>query len=276
MAKIDRMAFSCANQKELAKLLRAIAHRHGIWQVFKDFVALCALSISNSMDLVNFDEREAEYMRIIRPYEKNELYEFRRGLDCITDGLETGHQDFLGSLFMGMELGDSWKGQFFTPYEVCLMMAKMTIGDNARIEIEKKGFISCADPCVGAGSMVIAAAHAMLDDGLNYQQHLHAVATDIDIVAVHMAYIQFSLFHIPAVVYHGNSLSGQVHSVWKTPSHILGFWDSKLRRESSPTEIVTYTPPQIQVPVKSAEIDQIAEISIPPHWLNIREQMALF
>ena len=78
--------------------------------------------------------------------------------------------------------------------------------------------------------MVIAAAHALQDQGINYQQCMHVVACDIDIVAVHMSYIQLSLLHIPAVVYHSNSLSLEVWSEWKTPAHVLGFWDDKLNR----------------------------------------------
>ena len=77
---------------------------------------------------------------------------------------------------------------------------------------------------------MIAHAHAMRDAGVNYQQHMHAVAVDVDLVAVHMAYIQLSLLHVPAIVVHGNSLSLEVWSEWPTPAHVLGFWDSKLRR----------------------------------------------
>ena len=78
--------------------------------------------------------------------------------------------------------------------------------------------------------MVIAAAEAMLDAGHNYQQCMHCTGTDIDIVSVHMAYIQCSLLHIPAVIQHGNFLSNEVWSEWKTPAHVLGFWDAKLNR----------------------------------------------
>jgi hypothetical protein len=77
--------------------------------------------------------------------------------------------------------------------------------------------------------MVIAAAESLNEAGLNYQQAMHATCIDIDPCCVHMAYVQFSLLHIPAIVVHGNALSMQVWGVWHTPAHIMGGWRWKLR-----------------------------------------------
>lgn len=46
----------------------------------------------------------------------------------------------------------------------------------------------------------------MLSQGVNYQQ-THVTAVGVDIRAVHMAYLQLSLLHVPAIIIHGNSLS---------------------------------------------------------------------
>ena len=226
------------HQAELGKMLRNVGYRHGLWQVFRDFVAMSAFAISNAVDHRNFADREAEYLKIVSRYTKDEANEIARGLALVVLALEDGLCDFLGSLFMSLELGDAWKGQYFTPYEVSRMMALMTIGDKTQSEIERKGFVTVCDPCIGGGALVIAAAHAMQDTGINYQQHMHAVAVDVDIVSVHMAYIQLSLLHIPAVIYHGNSLSMKMWSQWRTPAHVLGFWDSKLRRADEPAPVI--------------------------------------
>ena len=72
----------------------------------------------------------------------------------------------------------------------------------------------------------------MRESGLNYQQAMHVVATDIDATACHMAYIQFSLLHIPAVVIHGNGLNpAQSWDEWLTPAHVLGGWSARLQGE---------------------------------------------
>lgn len=84
------------------------------------------------------------------------------------------------------------------------------------------------EPPRGAGSMLIALADAMRNQGINYQRHLHVTAIDIDPRAIHMAYTQLSLLHVPAHLIVGNALTGEVRQHWFTPAHILGAWDIRL------------------------------------------------
>jgi hypothetical protein len=77
--------------------------------------------------------------------------------------------------------------------------------------------------------MMIALAEAMQSRGLNYQQQLHVTAIDIDERAVHMAYVQFSLLNIPAVVTVGDTLTMKMRESFYTPAHIMGGWDMRLR-----------------------------------------------
>ena len=46
------------------RILRQIAHRHSLWTVFRDFVAMAALSLSNAADRSQAEPREAEYRQI--------------------------------------------------------------------------------------------------------------------------------------------------------------------------------------------------------------------
>jgi hypothetical protein len=48
-----------------------------------------------------------------------------------------------------------------------------------------------------------------------------------------MAYVQFSLLHVPAVIIHGNTLSFEEFGRSYTPAHIMGGWAWKLRRDST-------------------------------------------
>jgi hypothetical protein len=108
----------------------------------------------------------------------------------------------------------------------------MSFGDQARGIIEERGFVRAMEPAVGGGAMVIALARALRAQGINYQQHLHVTAVDIDIRAVHMAYAQLSLLHIPAMVIHGDTLRIEEWSHWRTPAHFLGGWDYRLAAQS--------------------------------------------
>lgn len=128
-------------------------------------------------------------------------------------------------------------------------MAQVTISDDDLKErIAENGFITVCEPAVGSGAMVMAFAEAMRLRGQDYQRELHVTAVDVDIKCVHMAYLQLSLMHIPAVIVHGNSLTLEEYSHWYTPAHILGGWTHKLatkrRTETAPPMTAT-TPIQI-------------------------------
>lgn len=77
-----------------------------------------------------------------------------------------------------------------------------------------------------------ATPEALHGRGINYQQAMHATAQDIDATAVHMAYVQCSLLHIPAVVIWGDTLAVESRAVWHTPAHILGGWGWRLRHRA--------------------------------------------
>lgn len=223
---------NCPHQKALVKLLRATNYRHDMHSVFADFVEMAALSIANSVDIAQRAEREARYMRIIGKYDAEEQKRFPQMLGELVMALDGPPSDVLGRTFGELEQGNKHAGQFFTPYEVCRLMARITVGDgeDMRAKIAERGFITASEPACGAGAQILALAEAMQESKINYQRHLHVTAVDVDARAVHMAYLQFSLLHIPAVVVLGNTLTLEEREHWRTPAHILGFWDGKLRR----------------------------------------------
>lgn len=222
------------HKAEIAKLMRGLAGRHDLWRIFSDFVEMAACSIANAVDRSNPDRdaREARYMEIVKAYTRDELELFPRMLAHLTEALTFAPGDVLGELFMELDLGSKWHGQFFTPYSVCQLMARLTLGDTdaMKAEVERKGFVTVNEPACGGGAMLIAMAEAMQEAGVNYQQRLHVTAQDLDLKAVHMAYIQLSLLHVPGYVIHGNSLMVEQRSVWCTPAHVLGGWSWRLSR----------------------------------------------
>lgn len=215
--------------KTLVKLFESIANRYSTWQVFTDFLELGAIAFSNAVDLAQRDEREKAYLRTIGKYAPDEQKLFPQILGALTLALEDEKTDVLGQVFMELNLGNKWAGQFFTPQDIADMMALMAIDKAfAGAEIRKKGYITLSEPAVGGGAMVIGACKALLAAGINYQKHLHVTAVDVDEKAVHMAYLQLSLLHVPAVIVHGNTLSLQEWGTWYTPAHIMGGWSSRL------------------------------------------------
>lgn len=223
----------------MKKLLEANTAYGGrrISQVFSDFCELAALALRNSVDLRGRDEREARYLDIIGGYTSEEANRFSELLAKLALEFDAGFSDVLGKLYMSLDLGSDRLGQFFTPYEVSTLVAQMTLGDFTKCLDEAKlagrDYITVNEPTCGSGGMVIALADAMRGAGINYQQAMHVTAQDLEITAVHMAYIQLSLLHIPAVVVHGNTLTLEQRDIWHTPAHILGGWSIRLGNRSA-------------------------------------------
>jgi hypothetical protein len=227
----------------LEKAIRQFAYHHHLFTIFRHFVELSAITFSNAADPINKAVREAQYLAIVKQYTPEEFRQFPPLLGMLVACLEQEHTDVLGRLYHRLEIHSHQSGQFFTPYPVCLAMAKMLVHD-AKDLVEEKGWIRAQEPCVGSGAMVIALAQALREEGINYQQCLHVTAIDLDIVAVHMAYVQCTLLHIPAIMLHGDTLRGDVYSAWRTFAHVMGFWDVKLARDHR-----TLAPPQEETPI---------------------------
>jgi hypothetical protein len=237
----SRLASAVVDPKTaLINTIRGLARARREWEVFRDFVEVSAISLSNAVDLGQRDAREQRYLSIIKNYSREEASQLSACLAHLVNALEAGFGDPLGETFMAMGLNSHWHAQFFSPYCIGRMMAQMTAHDVPR----DREFITVQEPAVGSGVMVIALAHALHDQHINYQQAMHVHAIDIDITAVHMAYVQFSLLHIPAVVIHGNGLTLEEWSHWKTPAHCLGFWDTKLARRAR--EIAPQASPSVE------------------------------
>ncbi|WP_170061143.1 N-6 DNA methylase [Spirosoma aerolatum] len=214
----------------MAKSIRGLAYRHGTYNVFADFCEMAAISFSNTVDLRNCQKREERYLSIVKKYSSEEINLFPELLGMLTIEMESEPRDVLGELFHELELHNEHAGQFFTPYHLCEMMSKMTYGDEMQAIVDQKGFVTAHEPACGSGAMIIALAHTMLDKKINYQQCLHVSAIDLDSRCVHMAYVQFSLLNIPAVVYVGNTLTMEMRDAWYTPAHIIGGWNWRLNK----------------------------------------------
>jgi len=215
------------------------ALEHAIWQfsyghhtftIFRHFVELSAITLSNVADPINKAVREKQYLAIVKQYKPEEFQKFPPLLGMLILCLEYEPTDVLGKLYHRLEIQNDQAGQFFTPYPVCQAMAKMLVHDTKHL-VEEQEFMRAHEPCVGSGAMVIALAQALREQEINYQQKLHVTAIDIDTLCVHMAYVQCTLLHIPALICHGDTLRGEVYSIWRTFAHTLGFWDAKLARD---------------------------------------------
>ena len=110
----------------------------------------------------------------------------------------------------------------FTPPNLTRLMARITMG--ATPTLPPEGYFTVTDPTCGSGITLLAAAEQLADAGYNPCQHLVMQAADLNRTCAHMAYVNLSLYGIPAVVIHGNTLTMEEYSRWYTPAYVLGNW----------------------------------------------------
>jgi type I restriction-modification system DNA methylase subunit len=139
--------------------LAELGHRHQTWRLFSDFVEMAALSVAQAV--IHTPEREERFERLRTTYNAEEYDLMARMLGYVVEGLEEGLTDFLGSAFMRNELGNHWQGQFFTPFCVSQLMARMLVDDRMRELVDARGYVTVHEPAAGSGGMVLALAEAI-------------------------------------------------------------------------------------------------------------------
>lgn len=234
------------DQKEFYKTITGICERKAAWQVWSDFIECSAISLSNWFDREGkiHDGREKRYLEIMRGYTPQEQKGLVQLLTCLMEALEMNpNQDFLGDMYMALELHSHWHGQFFTPYHMSHFMAKIIISKDDEA-LRERGWIGVNDPACGAGSLLIAVRNICQEAGIGFRQVLF-IAQDIDRVAALMCYLQLSLLGCAGYVVVGNSLLRPLtsygsallpaydpqHEVWFTPVFYDEVWQDRIRLE---------------------------------------------
>lgn len=219
-----------AEEKSFKAVLDSIDQSRSRYEVFCDWLLVCALAYAQ---VSHFEQRrEDRYRGLISKYKEKDRGRFAELLaitaTAFTDKDGTPRfQDFLGNVYMCCGFGSSQQGQFFTPYCLCQMTAKL---QGVR---EKDRIMKVNDPAVGGGALLIAYAEQLWENGINYQQYMLGCGTDISINSCCMCMIQCSLLGIPAIITHGDTLSLKVYEQWETPMVGIHLVRERLERQES-------------------------------------------
>ena len=201
-----------------------------VYKVFEDFCKICSCSLHNTFkdapviahsyyrDL--FISREQEFKNIANKYDKAVFNEYFPSLMAILARLLLeSPKDYLGTIFARLNLGQHYRGQFFTPSHICEFMAEITFNESLEKAIQEKGYCRVAEPTCGSGAMVLGLVKCLQNRGIEkLGGKLYIEATDIDELCVCMTYTQLSLLGLSVRVIHGNSLSGEIFSTWDSPN----------------------------------------------------------
>jgi len=206
------------------KRITALDRDKSPYDTFRDFceMAFCAYAKTTAPTPERAQELEDRYMQIVGTYrDKDTVRAYPELLGLAANAIRQGC-DFLGSVATEMEILNAQIGQFFTPYELARFMAMMSLED-AEALIRQNGFLTLQEPASGAGGMVLATAQTLQDNGFDPGLHMLVNAIDVSPLCFHMTFLQLSLRGIPALVEHGNTLSGERFARAWTPA-TTAFW----------------------------------------------------
>lgn len=215
-------------RKQFIRIFNQTARHLHRWDVFSDFVRLAA----SELDIVRVrtPENIERCGKICARYDADDIRNFHELFNLMVNALEAKFHDFIGSIFMELELGSGGMGQYFTPYSVQSMMARMLI-PGIQEKITREGIATISDPACGSAGMIIAYAECLLEADVNPSAHLFASCIDVDPIAADMAFIQLSLLGIAAEVVTGNTLTMQFNRVRYTPVHYLNNFEERLNSQ---------------------------------------------
>ena len=201
------------DRPDYRKVLQGVSNAtgHSLMDVFRVWVKLCACAMSCGA-------REAEYMEEIRRWDPAHAQAFAQALAHLQLQMEARpYEDLLGDTFQENLSASraTQMGQFFTPTELCRLMAQMSI-EPARFREGR--VVEVLEPTSGSGRCVLAFWEAMAEKGLP-ATCARATCWDVDPLSADMSVVNLSLSGIPAMIVEGNTLTHVAVKTTYTP-----FW----------------------------------------------------
>lgn len=194
------------HKKNIIKTIELISGKYAPYNIFSDWIQLCALAIQNNVCMIHdkcWNDREQLYLDTARKYTNEELECFAKMFVWLGDALTEELSDVLGEIYMECGMGSKYTGQFFTPFHLSELCARLAINPDDLLKQEK---LSINEPSCGGGGMIIAACKVLREAGFDYQRKLNVVAQDLDWKGVYMTYLQLSLIGCRAIVVQGDTL----------------------------------------------------------------------
>lgn len=187
--------------------------RPSIVGVFSDFCRIVACCLA-------MQTREEEYLQAIQGYSTGELNQLAKAIGFLINEMEAKpFEDVLGMYYTESiaSADQSARGEFFTPRSISTMMSRMSM-DVEKIKAEGKP-VTISDPCCGSGATILACAETLKPR----QDLMRVTLQDINPTACDMAYINTTLWGIPAEIILGNTLKVECLARWTNVHwHLVG------------------------------------------------------
>jgi len=159
-------------------------------------------------------------LEVAKRYDRETLFRFRDAMHSVLAEMEKKpFEDVLGVYYTEINSSATAKsrGEYYTPPGLSRIMAHMLFSPGADIDldqrIEEGKPITVQEPSCGSGGMVLAMAEIFAPK--KAVDLLRVTMIDISPLACDMAYINTTLWGIPAQILQGNSLAWKFENCWK-------------------------------------------------------------
>lgn len=231
--------------KKIIEKFLSLEGKESLANIFSDFFEMHSIAIRNSTidrksilywkDLKSYDEREEKLTQITNKYSRDEMIIlvgiFSDLVTLMNENVKKGNYiDIISMIFH--ELGVNSKGlsQFYTPESVADLTARISLNESEMIkEYKKKGKVAIYDPTCGAGALLIEGIDKATKLGIPLNS-IYAEGMDISKNAIHMAYVQLSMYGVPAVLKLGDTLRNETYDIWETPVYRMNKAREKYER----------------------------------------------
>lgn len=136
---------------EIIKIITEMSGKYSPMIIFDDFIKMVAISLSNSTDIIHnkvWEKRENQYIDTVKKYTNDEFEQFVKILGILVNLFDKEIYDYLGEIYMKCDMGNSKTGQFFTPFNLSELTAKLGI-DNLEELKESNKIIDFNEPTCG-------------------------------------------------------------------------------------------------------------------------------
>lgn len=196
-------------------------------QVFSDFLHYCALLLSARTDPVHTEQRAKALKQLKTSYKDDEWEAFHQGFidlySAFTHNIGRGiYEDLFSAPFTQIGATSRALKQDFSPTDIGRLIGALSIP--SQLSLPEEGFFSLGDQTCGSGMLLLAGVQQFADAGYNPSEQLVIQAADLDVRCVHMTYLHLSLYGIPAVIVHGNTITLEEYDRWYTPVYLWRKW----------------------------------------------------
>ena len=203
-----------AASKEFIKTMRPLTGRRSEQEAFDAFLEIGFTAAAYRATTGDMAETfKARHLAEWKRWNDAEHTTFLTLMQFAEENISGFQGDLLGVVAAEIGALSAARGQFFTPWELCLLMAAMTLAGPKSRDVVERGWVGMQEPACGSGAIVLAKAKAERDAGLDIGTQFFAECIDISERAFKMCYIQLCCNGVPAIVKLGNALSSEPPSL---------------------------------------------------------------